>query len=51
MQIMPGSTLRYLNEKEAGENGFIKLSADGKSFVNGKGVPQRFWPVNGAGLQ
>jgi hypothetical protein len=41
--------LRYLNEKEAGENGFIKLSPDGKSFVNGRGEPLRFWPVNGAG--
>ncbi len=40
--------LWYLNETEAGENGFIKLSP-GKSFVNGKGVPQRIWPVNGAG--
>ncbi len=41
--------LRYLNETEAGENGFIKLSPDGKSFVNGKAAPQRFWAVNGAG--
>ncbi|MEO5592385.1 MAG: hypothetical protein ABIR15_02495 [Chitinophagaceae bacterium] len=40
--------LRYFNETEADENGFIKLSLDGKSFVNGKGVLQLFWPVNGA---
>lgn len=42
--------LRYLNETEAGENGFIKLSPDGKSFVNGKGVPQWFWDLKSAGL-
>ncbi|MEJ7589191.1 MAG: hypothetical protein WKI04_16670, partial [Ferruginibacter sp.] len=41
--------LRYLNEGVAGENGFIKLSPDGKSFLNGKGVPLRFWAVNGGG--
>ena len=41
--------LRYLNETEAGENGFIRLSPDGKSFVNAAGAPQRFWAVNGAG--
>ncbi|HEX8377923.1 MAG TPA: hypothetical protein VF602_08890 [Pedobacter sp.] len=40
--------LRYLNEGYAGENGFIRLSPDGRSFVNGKGEPQRFWAVNGA---
>lgn len=40
--------LRYLNEDTAGENGFIQLSDDGRSFVNGNGEPVRFWAVNGA---
>ena len=35
--------LRYLNEKNAGDHGFIKLSADGNSFVRGDGQPIRFW--------
>ena len=39
--------LRYLNESEAGENGFIRLSSDGSSFVNGSGEEVRFWAVNG----
>lgn len=39
--------LRYLNEKEAGENGFIV--ARGGQFVHSKtGQPVRFWGVNGA---
>ncbi|HEX8607059.1 MAG TPA: hypothetical protein VF679_00305, partial [Pedobacter sp.] len=42
--------LRYLNEKLAGENGFIKLSPDGNSFVNGKGKEVRFWGTNGGSL-
>ncbi|MFP5081315.1 hypothetical protein [Pedobacter sp. JCM 36344] len=42
--------LRYLNEKSAGENGFIKLSADGNSFLNGNGKEVRFWASNGGGL-
>ena len=42
--------LRYLNEKFAGENGFIKLSSDGNSFVNGKGKEVRFWASNGGSL-
>ena len=37
--------MRSLNEKEAGENGFIKLSPDGNSFVEGNGKPIRFWAV------
>lgn len=37
--------LRYLNEKVAGENGFVKLSVDGNSFVSGNGKPIRFWAV------
>lgn len=34
--------LRYLNEKVAGEHGFIRRSADGMSFVRGDGQPLRF---------
>ncbi len=41
--------LRYLNEKEAGEHGFIGLSADSNSFVRGDGEPVRFWSVNEGG--
>jgi hypothetical protein len=37
--------LRYLNEKEAGAKGFVKLSADGSGFVLGDGTPVRFWAV------
>ena len=37
--------LRYLNEKEAGETGFLKLASDGDSFVRGDGQPIRFWAV------
>ncbi len=39
--------LRYLNEKTAGENGFIQLSADGNSFQDENGNPVRFWSING----
>ncbi len=35
--------LRYLNEKVAGEHGFIRLSNDGQSLVRGDGRPIRFW--------
>jgi hypothetical protein len=38
--------LRYLNEKEAGQSGFIKQSPDGNDFVLGSGAPVRFWAVN-----
>jgi len=38
--------LRYLNEKQAGEKGFVKLSADGSGFALGDGTPVRFWAVN-----
>jgi hypothetical protein len=43
----PGALLdlRSLNEKEAGETGFIRLSADGNSFLTGGGKPIRFWGV------
>ncbi|MEP6755504.1 MAG: hypothetical protein ABJA67_08395 [Chthonomonadales bacterium] len=37
--------LRYLNEKASGENGFVKLNADGSGFVLGNGSPARFWAV------
>jgi len=40
--------LRYMNEDYAGQHGFIRLSADGESFVRGDGKPIRFWSVNGA---
>ncbi len=39
--------LRDLNESEAGENGFIRLSMNGSGFVNGNGQEVRFWAVNG----
>ena len=41
----PGAVLdlRSLNEKTAGETGFVHLSADGQSFVLGDGRPVRFW--------
>jgi len=42
--------LRYLNEDIAGENGYIHLSEDGNSFVDGNGKPIRFWCVNGGTL-
>ncbi len=37
--------LRTLNEKEAGEHGFVKLTQDGNSFERGDGRPIRFWTV------
>ena len=37
--------LRSLNEKQAGESGFVKVDADG-DFVLGNGKPVRFWAVN-----
>ena len=41
----PGAMLdlRSLNEKTAGEAGFVRLSPDGGSFVLGNGKPVRFW--------
>jgi len=41
--------LSYLNENVAGENGFIQLSQDGESFVNGSGEEMRFWAIGGGG--
>ena len=38
--------LRSLNEKVAGETGFVRRSEDGESFVKGDGSPIRFWAVN-----
>ena len=40
--------LRYLNEKVAGESGFIQLSPDKEDFVMGNGKSVRFWAVNSA---
>jgi hypothetical protein len=37
--------LRGLNEKQSGETGFVRLSADGNDFVRGDGQPIRFWAV------
>jgi hypothetical protein len=37
--------LRYLNERQSGEKGFIRLSEDGNDFVLGDGLPVRFWSV------
>ena len=39
--------LRYLNEQNAGDGGFIRLSSDSSSFVDSTGKPLRFWAVNG----
>ncbi len=38
--------LRALNEKVAGEHGFVRRSDDGNDFVLGDGRPARFWAVN-----
>jgi hypothetical protein len=38
--------LRYLNEKVAGESGYVTLSKDGNDFVLGNGRPARFWALN-----
>ncbi len=37
--------LRQLNEKVAGQSGFVRLSRDGDSFILGDGSPVRFWAV------
>jgi len=37
--------LRYLNESQSGETGFVGLSEDRNSFVRGDGQPIRFWIV------
>ncbi|HLX60200.1 MAG TPA: hypothetical protein VKX17_02850 [Planctomycetota bacterium] len=38
--------LRGLNEKIAGESGYVTRSKDGNDFVLGNGQPVRFWAVN-----
>jgi hypothetical protein len=38
--------LRSLNEKVAGESGFVKRTPDGSGFLMGSGKPVRFWAVN-----
>jgi hypothetical protein len=38
--------LRHLNERVAGEHGFLRLSADGASILRGDGQPMRFWAMN-----
>ena len=38
--------LRWLNERVAGEHGFVRRSTDGSDFVLGDGRPARFWAVN-----
>ena len=35
--------LRSLNEKIAGESGFVRRSKDGNDLVLGNGKPARFW--------
>ena len=37
--------LRKLNERTAGESGFVRLSPDKNSFERGDGQPIRFWAV------
>jgi hypothetical protein len=37
--------LRYLNEKIAGQTGFVRTTPDG-DFATGDGKPLRFWAVN-----
>lgn len=41
--------LRYLNEAQAGEHGFIAVDANG-DFQRGDGVSIRFWAVGSGGL-
>src|SRR5205823_613509 len=38
--------LRKLNEKVAGENGFVTRSKDGNELLLGNGKPARFWALN-----
>lgn len=47
-EFSPGALLdlRGLNEKVAGEHGFVHRSADGNDFVLGDDRPARFWAVN-----
>ncbi len=38
--------LRPLNERVAGESGFVRESSDGNGFALGNGEPVRFWATN-----
>jgi len=38
--------LRPLNEKVAGESGYVTRTKDGNDFLLGNGQPARFWAVN-----
>jgi hypothetical protein len=40
--------LRGLNEKTAGEHGFLTRTKDGNDFAFAEGAPARFWAVNDA---
>ncbi|MDB5158497.1 MAG: hypothetical protein JWR50_3204, partial [Mucilaginibacter sp.] len=42
--------LRYLNERFAGEHGFIRLGKDGNSFADGRHHEIRFWACNGGSM-
>ncbi|MEI8196203.1 MAG: hypothetical protein WCI73_09870, partial [Phycisphaerae bacterium] len=42
----PVLDLRYLNEKQAGQSGFVTRSPSGSEFLLGDGTPVRFWAVN-----
>ena len=44
----PGSLLdlRFLNEKVAGEQGFLKRTPDGEGFALANGTPLRIWAAN-----
>jgi hypothetical protein len=42
--------LRYLNEEQAGDRGFIKQSINGEGFTYGDGEEIRFWAVGGGDL-
>src|SRR3954454_17468904 len=43
--VPPLLDLRSLNEDEAGQSGFVRLTADGNGFALGDGTPARFWAV------
>jgi len=42
--------LRYLNERFAGEHGFIRLTKDDNSFADGRHHEIRFWACNGGSM-
>jgi hypothetical protein len=37
--------LRFLNEKEAGQSGFLQLAPGGRGFALGDGTPIRLWAI------